>query len=286
MTAGIRVVMITGDQPPTAAAVARELGIGIDADGRAAEIVHGRDLDGLDAAGWRRIAGVAAVFARVSPKHKLQIVEALQQRDAVVAMTGDGVNDAPALKQADIGVAMGVKGTEVAREAADMVLTDDNFATIVRAVEQGRIVDANITKFIHYLCSCNLAEILIVAVAVLAGGPMPLTALQLLWLNLVTDTFPALAMALDPASPDMMRRRPRDPTEPLLGLRLLALIGWQGILLAAATLAAFVLVRNNHAVDGGVTAAFLTLALAQTAHAFNTRSRRRSVFSRHVFENG
>ena len=158
----------------------------------------------------------AAVFARVSPEHKLQIVEALQQQGHVVAMTGDGVNDAPALKKADIGIAMGIKGTEVAKENADMVITDDNFASIVGAVEQGRIIYGNILRFLHYLLSCNFSEILTVFLALMIGWPLPLVALQILWLNLITDIFPAFALALEPSSPDVMKRPPRDPQESLL----------------------------------------------------------------------
>ena len=181
--AGIRSVMITGDQEITAAEIARQLGIDRDLDGQPLRIVNARELADLDAAGWQAAVKGAAVFARVSPKHKLQIVEALQAQGQVVAMTGDGVNDAPALKKADIGIAMGIKGTEVVKETAHMVIVDDNFATIVRAVEQGRIIYANILRFIRYLFSCNLAELLTVFAALMVGWPLPLAALQILWLN-------------------------------------------------------------------------------------------------------
>ena len=167
--AGIRTVMITGDQPPTAAEIGRQLGLDRGPHGEPLATVHAREIDTLDAQGVDRVVSTTGVFARVSPKHKLLLVEALQRRGEVVAMTGDGVNDAPALKQADIGVAMGIKGTEVAKETADMVITDDNLATIVSAVEQGWIIYANILKFIHYLFSCNFAEILTVFVAILVG---------------------------------------------------------------------------------------------------------------------
>ena len=214
--AGIRTVMITGDQQTTAAEIARQLGLDRNHEGSLLGTVHGRELTDLDTEGWKRIVADAAVFARVSPEHKLRIVEALQQQGHIVAMTGDGVNDAPAMKQADIGIAMGIKGTEVAKENADMVITDDNFASIVGAVEQGRIIYGNILKFLHYLLSCNFSEILTVFIVLMIGWPLPLVALQILWLNLVTDIFPAFALALEPSAPDTMKRPPRDPQESLL----------------------------------------------------------------------
>lgn len=289
--AGIRAIMITGDQQATASEIARQLGLDHGPDGQPRRVVHGRELAGLDADGWKRVSGEAGVFARVSPEHKLRIVEALQARGDVVAMTGDGVNDAPALKKADIGVAMGMKGTEVAKEAADMVVTDDNFATLVVAVEQGRVIYANILRFVHYLFSCNLAEILVVFVAILAGWPLPLAALQVLWLNMITDVFPAMALALEPSSPGVMRRPPRSPQEPLVNLRFVGLIAWQGGLLAAVTLLAFWLGMHWYGDTGpglrhATTLAFMTLALAQVFHAFNARSPRRSAFDSRLFTNG
>ena len=289
--AGIRTVMITGDQQVTAAEIARQLGIGFDLAGKPLRTVHGRELIGLDAAGWQRVVTEAAVFARVSPEHKLQIVEALQAQGQIVAMTGDGVNDAPALKQADIGIAMGIKGTEIAKENADMVITDDNFASIVGAVEQGRIIYGNILRFLHYLLSCNLSEILTVFLALMFGWPLPLVALQILWLNLITDIFPAFALALEPSSPDVMRRLPRDPQEALLTRRFVGLIVWQGILLAATTLLAFAIGMQWHGGEGeglrrATTMAFMTLALTQVFHAFNARSQRRSALTTRLFTNG
>ncbi len=289
--AGIRTVMITGDQQPTAAEIARQLGIDVDIDGRPLRTVHGRELAGLDGDGWKKVVADAAVFARVSPEHKLQIVEALQQQGHVVAMTGDGVNDAPALKKADIGIAMGIKGTEVAKENADMVITDDNFASIVGAVEQGRIIYGNILRFLHYLLSCNFSEILTVFMALMIGWPLPLVALQILWLNLITDIFPAFALALEPSSPDVMKRTPRDPQEPLLTRRFVGLIAWQGALLAGVTLLAFGIGMHWHGTEGeglrrATTMAFMTLALAQVFHAFDARSQNRSVFTRRLFTNG
>ena len=231
----------------------------------------------------------AAVFARVSPEHKLRIVEALQARGEIVAMTGDGVNDAPALRTADIGIAMGIEGTEVAKEAATMVLRDDDFGTIVRAVEQGRVIYANIQRFVHYLFSCNLAEILTVFVAIMIGWPLPLAALQILWLNMITDVFPALALALEPSDPDVMGRPPRDPAEPLLSRAYVVLIAWQGALLAGVTLAAFAVglgwYGRGEGLPHAVTIAFATLALTQVAHTFNARSVRETVFSRRSFTN-
>jgi Ca2+-transporting ATPase len=288
--AGVRTVMITGDQQPTAAEIARQLGIDRDLDGRALRTVHGRELTDLDSVGWNRVVADAAVFARVSPEHKLQIVEALQQQGHIVAMTGDGVNDAPALKKADIGIAMGIKGTEVAKENADMVITDDNFASIVGAVEQGRIIYGNILRFLHYLLSCNFSEILTVFIALMIGWPLPLVALQILWLNLITDIFPAFALALEPSAPDMMKRPPRHPKEPLLTLRFVSMIVWQGLLIAVATLLAFGVAMRWHGTEGvglrqATTMAFMTLALAQVFHVFNARSQKRSVFTKRLFTN-
>jgi P-type Ca2+ transporter type 2C len=289
--AGIRTVMITGDQQITAAEIARQLGLDRDLDSRALKTVHGRELTHLDAAGWKNIVADAAVFARVSPEHKLRIVEAFQQQGHVVAMTGDGVNDAPAMKQADIGIAMGINGTEVAKENADMVITDDNFTSIVGAVEQGRIIYANILRFLHYLLSCNLSEILTVFVALMIGWPLPLVALQILWLNLITDVFPAFALALEPSAPDVMKRPPRDPQESLLTLRFVGVIAWQGVLLTGVTLIAFAVGMDWHGSTGAglrkaTTMAFMTLALSQIFHAFNARSQRRSAFTDTLFTNG
>ena len=288
--AGIRTMMITGDQLATAGGIARQLGIDQDAHGRPLQAAHGRDLNDLDPTQWQRIVSTTAVFARVSPKQKLQIVEALQLEGQIVAMTGDGVNDAPALKRADIGIAMGRRGTEVAKEAAAMIITDDDFASIVAAVEQGRIIYANILKFIHYLFSCNTAEILVIFVAIMIGWPLPLGPLQILWLNMITDVFPALALALEPSAPGVMRKPPRDPKEPLITGALVWLIAWQGVMLAVLTLVAFVIGMRWHGTTGAglrlaTTMAFMTLALVQVVHAFNARAQRRSAFSR-IFTNG
>ncbi len=282
--AGIRTIMITGDQQVTATEIARQLGLNVDARGRPLRTVHGRELTDLDANGWSAIVADASVFARVSPEHKLKIVDALQRQGNVVAMTGDGVNDAPALRKADIGIAMGIRGTEVAKDAADMVITDDNFATIVSAVEQGRVIVHNILRFIHYLFSSNLAEIVTVFAAVMIGWPLPLGVLQILWLNLVTDIFPAMALALEPSAPDLMAHPPRDPKESFMTPRFGLLIVWQGLLLGACTLAAFATSMHWYGAEGvglrhAETVAFMTLALAQVFHAFNARSPTRSAFS-------
>lgn len=272
--AGIRVVMMTGDHAATAARIASDAGI--ENDGTT--VIEGRELSDLDLneAGEETQKKVrqADVFARVAPETKLTIVSFHQQEGQIVAMTGDGVNDAPALKKADIGVAMGLRGTQVAREAADMVLKDDDFATIVEAIRQGRVIFGNIRKFIIYLMSCNLCEVLVVTVAVGAGLPAPLLPLQILYLNLVTDVFPAFALGLGQGDGREMHRPPRDPSEPIIGrsgwLRISALGAAQTI----ATLMAFVLAlfQMNLSVDQAVTVAFLTLALGQLWNVFNTRA--------------
>ena len=210
--AGIRTVMITGDYPNTARAIAEA--IGLLRPGR--KVMTGAELDALSDEELKNVIEDTDVFARVSPEHKMRIVDALQANDEVVAMTGDGVNDAPAIKRADIGVAMGITGTDVAKETADMVLTDDNYASIVAAVEQGRIIYSNIRKFVFFLLSSNVAEIMIIFLATLAGLPAPLTAIQLLWLNLITDGAPALALAMEKGDPDIMEQKPRAKSEPIV----------------------------------------------------------------------
>ncbi|MBN2907399.1 MAG: cation-transporting P-type ATPase [Rhodobacteraceae bacterium] len=272
--AGVRVVMITGDHAATAARIASDAGIGKDGT----IVIEGREVAGLDlnSAGQETQARVreADVFARVAPETKLTIVSFHQKDGQIVAMTGDGVNDAPALKQADIGVAMGLRGTQVAREAADMVLKDDDFATIVEAIRQGRVIFGNIRKFIVYLMSCNLCEVLVVTVAVGAGLPAPLLPLQILYLNLVTDVFPALALGFGQGDGREMHDLPRNPSEPIIGraewIRISVLAGAQTI----ATLTAFVLAlfQLDLSVDQAVTVTFLTLALGQLWNVFNVRS--------------
>jgi Ca2+-transporting ATPase len=283
--AGIRVIMITGDQPATAQAIGAQLGLGRNQRGEPLKTVHGRELSSVGEEDWKELVKEVGVFARVSPEHKMRIVKGLQTNGDVVAMTGDGINDAPALKQADIGIAMGIKGTEVTKEAADMVIADDNFATIVSAVEQGRIIYGNILRFVRYLFSCNLSEILIVFTALIVGWPLPLNAIQILWLNVITDVFPALALVFESASPDMMKRPPRPPQEPILSGRLMGIIGAEALLICCATLLAFWvgLTREIDAPEVGTryasSLAFMTLAFAQILHAYTSRSQTRSAFN-------
>ena len=267
--AGIRTVMITGDQRATAETVARELGA-LDEGHRS---IDGRELSRLNDTELAQEERAIGVFSRVSPEQKLRIVTALQARGEIVAMLGDGVNDAAALKKADIGVAMGVRGSDVAKETADIVLQDDRFLTIGAAVEEGRVIYENIRKFVFYLFSCNLAEVLVLLVASLAGLPLPLLPLQILWLNLVTDTFPALALALEPAEPGVMRRPPRDPEQSILSPRFIRAMLWYAALITLATLAAYVWGLEAGRADRAVTIAFVTLALSQLFHLGNARSR-------------
>jgi len=210
--AGIRTAMITGDYPNTAKAIAQEIGLLIEGH----QVLTGRELDEISDEDLKQAVKITDVFARVSPEHKVRIVDAFRANNEVVAMTGDGVNDAPSIKKADIGIAMGITGTDVAKETADMVLTDDNYASIVSAVEQGRIIYSNIRKFVYFLLSCNIAEIATIFLATMIGWKSPLSALQLLWLNLITDGAPALALGLEKGDPDLMDQPPRNPSEPIL----------------------------------------------------------------------
>jgi Ca2+-transporting ATPase len=212
------------------------------------------------------------VYARVSPEHKMRIVDALRANNEIVAMTGDGVNDAPAIKRADIGIAMGITGTDVAKGAADMVLTDDNYASIVSAVEQGRVIYSNIRKFVYYLLSCNAAEIMIIFLATLFGWPIPLTAIQLLWLNLVTDGAPALALGTEPGDPDIMDRPPRPPAEPIINKFMQLGILIQTVAITAVTLFAFYLGDPVNNLDLAETMAFVTLSISELFRAFTARS--------------
>jgi Ca2+-transporting ATPase len=265
--AGLRTIMLTGDQRLTGEAIGREIGLMTDG----LQAIEGRELHALSGEALNATIERTGVFSRVTPEDKLTIVRTLQQRGEIVAMLGDGVNDAAALRKADVGVAMGMRGTEVAKEAASIVLQDDRFETITAAVEEGRVVFDNIRKFVFYLFTCNLAEILVLLVGGLIGVPMALLPLQLLWLNMVTDTFPALALAIEPGDPDVMRRPPRDPKEAMLSRAFLGQVSAYAALIAAATLAALWWALA-FAPEKLTTMVFMTLAGAQIFHLGNARS--------------
>ncbi len=285
-TAGIHVVMITGDHGATARAIARKIGILSDD----AEAITGEMLNTMDDAALEAIVARTSVYARVAPEHKVRIVRALQKCGHIVAMTGDGVNDAPALKTADIGVGMGITGTDVSKAAADMVLTDDNFATIVKAVMEGRKVYQNIKKAVRFLLSSNMGEVMALFLATMFGGwlfgsAVLLAPIHILWINLVTDTFPALALGLEPTEGNVMNSPPRDPNVPLIDKRLWTAIGITGMIEAVLTLLAFGI---GFAVAGqtyAMTMAFVTLGLSQLFAAFGVRSERVSVFKLGLFKN-
>ncbi|MGH8978335.1 MAG: cation-translocating P-type ATPase, partial [Acidimicrobiia bacterium] len=269
--AGIDVVMITGDDPRTAAAIGNRLGLP-----SGDSVVTGYDVDTLDNAAFAQSVRRTQVYARTSPEQKLRIVRSWQDAGAIVAMTGDGVNDAPALRRADIGVAMGITGTDVSREAADMVLADDNFATIVHAVEEGRRIYDNIRRFVRYLLTTNAGELLIMFLAPLMGLPLPLLPVQILWINLVTDGLPAIALGLEPAEANVMQRRPRDPRESILAGGLWQHALWVGALMAAVVLGLQALTREHD--WPWQTMVFTTVAFLQLGHALAVRSERTSAF--------
>jgi Ca2+-transporting ATPase len=285
--AGIRTVMVTGDHKNTAVAVARELGLWAEGD----EVVSGVEIDEMSDDDLLKRVEKIRIFARVSAEHKMRVVKAWRGKGQVVAVTGDGVNDAPAIKEADIGISMGITGTDVTKEASDMVLTDDNFASIVAAVEEGRSIYANIKKFIHFLLSCNIGEVLTMFIASLIGWPVPLRAAQLLWMNLVTDGFPALALGVDPPDKDLMRLKPRRSNERVIPASQFAMMSFQGLVIAVAALVAFQIGWNHRGLEGEMrveyaqTMAFATLVIAQLFHSFDCRSMRRSVFSKGFFTN-
>ncbi|MEW5939040.1 MAG: cation-translocating P-type ATPase [Chloroflexota bacterium] len=308
--AGIHTVMITGDYPNTARAIAQSIGL----MKRRKGVLTGMELDKMTDEQLRQAMPDTAVFARVSPEHKMRIVDALQANHEVVAMTGDGVNDAPAIKRADIGVAMGITGTDVAKQTADMVLTDDNYASIVSAVEQGRVIYSNIRKFVFFLLSSNVAEIMIIFLATLAGLPAPLTAIQLLWLNLITDGAPALALAMEKGDPDIMDQKPRAKDEPIINRTMGLGIAVQTVAQTGAVLTAFCVGLlwelahmgylpaagqsglsfllgfdwrsvNLDALHTAETMAFITLSLCELFRAYTVRSERASLFSIGVFSN-
>lgn len=265
--AGIRTVMITGDHKVTAVAIAKKIGIFTDGD----LALTGLELDALSDEELDQQIEKVAVYARVSPENKIRIVNAWQRKDHIVSMTGDGVNDAPALKKADVGVAMGITGTEVSKDAASMILTDDNFATIIKAVANGRTVYENIKNAIGYLLSGNLSAIITVLFASIAGLPVPFVAVQLLFINLVTDSLPALAIGMEPGNPDILKRKPRDPKASLLDKPFVTQISTQGFLISLSVIAAFLIgLKDSPAI--ACTMAFSTLTFARLLHGFNCRS--------------
>ena len=289
-SAGIRTIMITGDYPKTAEAIAES--VGLLRPGH--QVLTGAQLDEMDDETLRIQVKITDAFARVSPEHKMRIVDALKDNGEVVAMTGDGVNDAPAIKRADIGVSMGITGTDVAKETADMVLTDDNYASIVSAVEQGRIIYSNIRKFVYYLISCNMAEIFIIFLPTVLGKFLfphaangvlsPLAPIQILWLNLITDGAPALALGNEKGDPDIMQQQPRPPKEPIINRSMLLGVVIQTVAITAVTLGAYsVGLAANQATAG--TMAFLTLAISELLRAYTARSERYPVWKIGLFSN-
>lgn len=281
--AGIQVKMITGDHKITATAIGRQLGI-VSED---AVAVEGREISEMTDEQLQERVKTVNVFARVSPEHKVRLVDAVRANGDIAAMTGDGVNDAPSLKHADIGVAMGITGTDVSKEAADMILTDDNFASIVRAVSEGRTIYSNIRKVVGFLLSCNIGEILVIFLAMLANLEVPLVAIQLLSINLITDAFPAFALGMEKEEPGVMDRHPRDPAEPIVDKKMAIAVGIQSIALALGTLGSFLYGYYVHDdLDVARTACFFTLVLGELLRAYSSRSEKTSVFRMKVFENG
>lgn len=285
--AGIRTIMVTGDQKITAQSIGLAVGL-VSEDN--ADVIHGKEIPSVCELGnEEKIQHIlkTSLFARISPKQKLDLIDLYQKNENIVAMTGDGVNDAPALKKADIGVAMGKRGTQVAREASDMVLKDDAFSTIVSAVEQGRVIFNNIRRFVIYLLSCNISEILTVFLASMVNAPLPILPLQILFLNFVTDVFPALALGAGEGDPDIMRRPPRDSKEPIITRSIWILIGGYGFMITASVLGvlALALVGFGMAKERAVTISFLTLAFAQLWHVFNMRDRGSHFFVNDITRN-
>ena len=278
--AGIKTVMITGDHIATAKAIAKEIGILKKGD----LSITGKELEKIPQKDFEKNISKYSVFARVSPEHKVRIVEAFQKTGAVVAMTGDGVNDAPALKRADIGIAMGKNGTDVAKNASDMILTDDNFVTIVEAVKEGRNIFENIKKAIHFLIATNIGEIVTIFMGLLLGVKAPLLAIQLLWINLVTDSLPAIAIGLEPPDKEIMNKKPRDSKKGIFSDGLWGKILVEGIMLGMLTLLAFMIGNNLYGLEVGRSMAFVALGLLELVHSFNVKSDE-SIFSVGLFEN-
>jgi P-type Ca2+ transporter type 2C len=280
-TAGIRVVMITGDYRDTAAAIARQLGIITSED----QVLAGADLNNMDDNELSNAAKNVNVYARVSPEHKVRIVQAMKSNGGIAAMTGDGVNDAPALKRADIGVAMGITGTDVTKESADMILTDDNFSSIVKAVEEGRVIYSNIRKFVFFLMSCNVGEILIIFLSMLFEWPIPLLPIHLLWVNLLTDAFPALALGTEKKEPGIMQEPPRNPNEPIINRDMIINIAVQSGVMTAAVLGSFYFAWQKYDIHMGRTYALTTLIICELLRAYTARSEKYTALKIGIFSN-
>jgi len=281
--AGIRTIMITGDHKETAASIAQQAGI-IE---KGNSVFTEEDINLLTKEDLAiKIKRGTSVFARISPMGKLKIVEAIKSLPhTLVAVTGDGVNDTPALISAHIGVAMGKTGTDIAREVADMVITDDNYATIVDAVKEGRTIFANLVKFIRYLISCNLSEVILISAGVILGTPLPLIPIQILWINLITDGLPALALGMDPPEFDVMKRPPRDLSEGILHKKRWIYMMIEGSIMGISTFLLFVIALNYFSYPIAQTMAFAALSFSQLVHAFNNRSTKKSLFQIGIFSN-
>ncbi len=282
--AGIKTVMITGDYKDTAFAIAKQLGMAE----HESQAMMGQELDSLSDEELQEVVKEKRVYARVSPEHKVKIVEALKKNGEIAAMTGDGVNDALALKKADIGISMGITGTDVAKNTAEVILTDDNFASIVAAVEEGRIIYSNIKKFVFFLLSCNIGEVLVIFLSILLGFEVPLLPIQLLWLNLVTDSFPALALGMEKGDPEIMDVPPRDPDEPILDKDMIKALVVQSIAISVATLGAYLWGMKTYGTENLVyarTITFTTLITAELLRAYSSRSLNHSIFKIGVFSN-
>jgi len=279
--AGIRVIMITGDHPKTAAVIASEIEME-----NFEEVITGREMDKMSDEELAEKILHTSVFARVSPENKLQIIRALNIDKEVTAMTGDGVNDAPALNGADIGIAMGIRGTEVAKDASDMILTDDRFSTIVDAVKEGRAIFDNIEKFIYFLFACNVVEILAVFITIILGLPMPILALHILWMNLVVDVLPAMSLAWEPAEPDIMKRKPRDPKQAIVKRAFLFRILGSGTLIGLGAVIVFIYgLHSGYSIEAVRTMTFTTMAFGQLFHIFNVRDKNSFGLGKSLFRN-
>lgn len=280
-SAGIRVVMITGDYRETAAAIAKQLGIIESAD----QVLSGAELNVMSEKEITQAAKKVNVYARVSPEHKVSIVQAMKTNGNIAAMTGDGVNDAPALKRADIGIAMGITGTDVTKETADMILADDNFSSIVKAVEEGRVIYSNIRKFVFFLMSCNVGEILVIFLSMIFNWPIPLLPIHLLWVNLLTDALPALALGTEKKEPGLMNEKPRNPNESIIDRPMLISIAVQSIVMTATVLTAFFFGWQNYGIETGRTYALVALISSELLRAYSARSEKHSLFKIGIFSN-